>query len=96
MQIVFVSGMLPLRISETLQYQNGVRKLDWLLEKLTARYLLPYFHQSYNNSFIIYKYVNIMVESEERVFCEREWVFFFFFSIFYNPFTELVNYQSMK
>lgn len=96
MQIVFVSGMLPLRISETLQYQNGVRKLDWLLEKLTARYLLPYFHQSYNNSFIIYKYVNIMVESEERVFCEREWVLFFFFSIFYNPFTELVNYQSMK
>ena len=95
MQIVFVSGMLPLRISETLQYQNGVRKLDWLLEKLTARYLLPYFHQSYNNSFIIYKYINITVESEERVFCEREWVFFFF-SIFYNSFTELVNYQSMK
>ena len=80
MQNVFVSGMPPLRISETLQYQNGVRKLDWLLEKLTARYVLPYFHHSYNyNSFIIYKYVNIMVESEERVFYEREWGFFFFF-----------------
>lgn len=36
-----------------------------------------------------------MVESEERVFYEREWGFFFF-SIFYNPFTELVKYQSMK
>ena len=95
MQNVFVSGMLPLRISETLQYQNGVRKLDWLLEKLTARYVLPYFHHSYNNLFIIYKYVNIMVESEERVFYERERGFFFF-SIFYNPFTELVKYQSMK
>ena len=82
MQNVFVSGMLPLRISETLQYQNGVRKLDWLLEKLTARYVLPYFHHSYNNSFIIYKYVNIMVESEERVFYSRNsstcMVIFFF------------------
>ena len=93
MQIVFVSGMLPLRISETLQYQNGVRKLDWLLEKLTARYLLPYFHQSYNNSFIIYKYINIMVESEERVFCEREWVFFFFFQYFI---THLQNWLTIS
>ena len=94
MQIVFVSGMLPLRISETLQYQNGVRKLDWLLEKLTARYVLPYFHHSYNNSFIIYTYVNIMVESEERVFYEREWGFFLFFFQYFI--THLQNWLSIS